>query len=69
MILFHQKLAEARRALLAGKLKNPEDELAIRKRLFEMREYIREEQKTYIESLKRKPTEDVDTLEELMKRL
>lgn len=62
-------MAEARRALLAGKLKNPDDELAIRKRLLEMKEYIREEQKLYIESLKKTPEAERETLEDILKRL
>lgn len=54
---------------MAGKLKNPDDELAIRKRLLEMKEYIREEQKLYIESLKKTPEAERETLEDILKRL
>lgn len=54
---------------MQGNLHNPDDELAIRKRLLEMREYIREEQKIYIESLKRRPEEEHETVEQLLKRL
>ena len=47
-------MADARRDLLAGKQQNPEEELNIQKRILEMRAYIRDEQKAYIEYLKKK---------------
>lgn len=40
--------------------------MAIRKRLREMKEYIREEQKMYVESMRKKP--DVGAMEQPLKK-
>lgn len=57
------------RSQVVGKPRNLEEETAIRTRLKEIREYIREEQRFYLEAFKRKPDSEKETMEEILKRL
>lgn len=41
----------------------------MRKRLLEMREYIRDEQKAFMEHVKKKPEAEHETVEQLLKRM
>lgn len=72
MVVHARKLTAIRRAVMEGRTINPDDEMVVRKRLMEMREYIREEQEIYIATLKRKPDggakEKQQTVEEMLRK-
>lgn len=69
MILHAKKLADVKRALQAGKWNNPNDELVLQKRLVEMRQYVQEEQRLYLETLRKEGKEKKPSVAELLKSM